>query len=300
MKKTNLEVLKNHIAEKIYFKKFSCLSGVYKTLDLKNFTHTSMVETLKHIEDNTTYDLLEEAYYDLVEDTFGAQFDSYEDEDLFLETFAFDHIYNEDLQAGDERWVRIWNKSGKGFVIRHGVVYRVSSNSLFAQENKLRERLNLVRTKIMSVKSPELDILSSSDLEKSHKSFQNYGDELNHIEKQLKIIQFTRMLGIQPIYVKVQLTKSKFDILHIKDVQFCEVNEDIEKRIKHSKNSNIKIKTIYKSDTADQVFYLRSRGISKESAEILSNLNGTSIHYNVDGLFKQFDQILKEDNKIRH
>lgn len=247
-----------------------------------------MAETLKHIEENLTYDLLEEAYYDLVEDTFGVQFDSYADEDLFLDNFAFDHIYNEDLQVGDERWVRIWDKSGESFAIRHGIVYRLTSNSLFAREQKLRERLKLSKYKITVNNSSKLAKLDSDGLNNELKKFQKSREELDAIEKELKIIQFTQMLGIQPMYVKVQLSKSKFDILHIKDVEFCDADEDIERRVKHGKNTNVKVKTIYKSDTADQVFYLRSRGISKESAEILSNLNGTSIHYNMKELLDEF------------
>jgi len=105
-------------------------------------------------------------------------------------------------------------------------------------------------------------------------------DQLKEDGERLLYLKVLDLFQVSPVFVKYQRTKSQVE--YLLPSQY-EIVEDIDEYIDvflGATTKNIKMHTIWNERNRDQVFYLQSRGISRERAQLMAAM--TSCWFEVD------------------
>lgn len=92
-----------------------------------------------------------------------------------------------------------------------------------------------------------------------------------HLNK-LKELEIRLKIGLEPYEVYYYRTKTQKQ--HLTTDKYEYLGDDIERIINYIMNrvSTVKVRSLFSSSNKDQIFYLRSRGIPKQLAMLMSNL----------------------------
>jgi hypothetical protein len=97
-----------------------------------------------------------------------------------------------------------------------------------------------------------------------------------------------QQLSIKPYFVKIQKTATTFEYILPYQYKLCK-DVDIYVDLVLNKNKHIKTKNLFKNLDENVIFYLQSRGISKERAIIMSKLKNISFYVNITNMIKEHE-----------
>jgi hypothetical protein len=97
-----------------------------------------------------------------------------------------------------------------------------------------------------------------------------------------------QQLSINPYFVKIQKKATVFEYLLPYQYELCN-DIDIYVDLVLNKNKHIKIKNLFQNVDNNVLFYLQSRGISKERAIILSKLKNISFYVDIKNMVKEHE-----------
>lgn len=192
--------------------------------------------------------------------------------DMFGVENFFPNLFNKGV--GDGCWIKIRNKDG----------YEIH----FAKKSKRKIRYS----ELINVCSERICKINNCDYEDSNK----IKDGLNKIEllRETQLCYEILMAINIPVYeVVVKRTKNRSEYYY--PYQYEIVNDVSETTDYYlSKIDCVGMVSFLDSDNEDKIFYLTSRGISREVAVIMASLNHSYFVVNINKALHQFNKQIKE------
>ena len=189
----------------------------------------------------------EEDFFDLLDLRFN--FNDEVDEVIF----DYQNFFPKEKSVEEGKWIKVPTDIG------FNIYYAKSSTK------KLNE--TLINRKI---KSLQKKLNAETNLDKQLK----FTEDLMNLAKEAVTASLLEIFAYDLKYAKIKISKSKSEFLL--PYQYEIINSDIEEYIAaicDEQNSDaVKFKHIFSSDNEDQIFYIRSRGISKETAILMADL----------------------------
>ena len=207
---------------------------------------------------------LEDIFFDQIDEIFKHDDTNYIDgfdEHFDLQNF-YPAFYNKDVGGGS--WVRVKTDIG----------YNVFYAKVAPQKRVSREQLERKLIKV------NRDLKSARNIEKSRQLLNEIriADLLNKFPHTFK-------------FVKIQKTKSTFQFLLPHEYEIVEDIQLYTAAIKDKMNGgSVKYKSRFTAEDKDQIFYLQSRGIDKDTAVLLSKLKQVYFVVDVTKLFTNYMQ----------
>lgn len=279
------------------FKYNSPLSRIFG--DVKQGQY-SAEEIMKMFEDNRSKEMYEACFEEAIDRHFGNRNTEDLEDDVLAERFYFDNIFPEEERKLDlsENWIKVYNQEKTGFSLYYARQFRYTRKTarkkVFTLTPKVAKELSKL-TRML--KDGFAEALSSKDLTARMEKNQKQRLKTEEMQKELLMFELIESTGISPIFARYNTTKTQKKVVLEKDYDI--LDDDIIDRLKDINGDTVKKKTIYNPDTKNQVNYLMTRGINRDTAEAMANLHGMSLHYNITKMFKQLeDENLQNINKI--
>jgi hypothetical protein len=223
--------------------------------------------------------LSEESFYEIMDAAYT------EGIDLDDELFEFNNFYPEDDKLiHDGAWIMVYYDK------YYHVYYAKKANRKYNPFNikkrlkSLRKDHNILATEINTAKDRSL-----SDIKKLGTKLKTIYKKIEETQLELNAISIFETYDIEPYYVKVQLTKSKYEYyLPSEYKKVSDINLYIN-AVRNKQNINsVKFIQLYDTKNEDKIFYLRSRGIPEAEAKMLVNLTNGYFKVNVNALFSEY------------
>lgn len=211
---------------------------------------------------------------DLTEDNFFKIFESWypswEKDNWFLSDYlhivSFDNIFPQDkIVPKQGGWIKTPSKNGFSIHFAKNAV-RVDKYFLMRRieaNNKIIEKIN-----------EENDIQLKNELLSLNVLF-----------------QLCLFFEVVPYFIKVQKTLSKYEYLLPYQYELLHGEIDMYIDMVREKTKHITYKTISNNYQQDVVFYLQSRGISKDEAILLANIKNIKFDVNLVKMFSQHEKV---------
>ncbi len=254
----------------------------------------STKEIFDLVDSHKSRDFYDACFEDIISRHYDGGTDISEDEEEMLtDKFWFDHVYpeQEEKLALGQVWVKVFKKGEDGLLT--GFSIYLANQFRYTTDDATRKiaSLTIQSSRALRLHEDKMNIstigLSADELAKSlktiDKSFRAYQSLMN----EMALFVLIETTGLSPVYCRYKVNKSKSVVVHTADYDI--LTDDIMERLAEVNGTTVKQKNIYKSDTSDQVFYLRSRGVSKKIAEAMANLHGMSLHYDITKMFAQLN-----------
>ncbi len=224
----------------------------------------------------------EEDYAEMLEDNFRLNSDEYNDLD---EPFwAYENFYpnNEygNKDVGDGAWIKV--KSDIGY----NVYWAKRTKKQFNKTNIQRkiEKQGKQADKLLVVAGKTIDYKKAMEIIEKGSSKIEGNKEL---VTELMRAEMLEQMDLQPYCVKYRVSKSKWNVVMPCDY---EIVDDIERYVttigSMGKTEAVTYKTIFTSVDNSVVFYLQSRGISRDMAVMMSKLKDCYFICNVPKMFE--------------
>jgi len=277
--KERIEYIKTYLL--VFAKAFSFVTG--KKLE----TLEQLVSAIE--KDEITFDdVFEEFLERCFKTNMGEDKEEYFWEDN-MELFGRQNYFPDNSkQIGEGAWIKIRNENG--FEIHYAKKANRKRRYNEEYEAICKKIVRLYKKDISDLQdmNTNIDEVLTPAKEKKKKELENKKLELG-----VRII-----LNSLPVYeVKVMRTKSVAE--YYLPSQY-EIINDIDEYANAyiAKVPSLKIKTLYTSQNKDAVFYLQSRGITKEVAEMMAALKQTYFTFNMKEGIETYNTFLRENVEI--
>jgi len=260
------------------------------------FVTSKKLETLDQLIDAIQKDKItfDDVFGEFVERCFKTNFGT-DDEERFwddnMKMFDRENYFpDNNKQLGEGAWIKI--RTENGFEIH----YAKKAN----RKRRYEEEYQALSKKIM--KLYKKDIVDLEDTELNVQKMEEILSPANEIKKE-KLKQQHLELGVRiilnslPVYeVKIMRTKSVAE--YYLPYQY-EIVDNIEEFSDAYINSvpGVKIKSLYTSQNKDAIFYLQSRGIRKEVAQMMAALKQTYFTVNMEVAITEYGKIFNKQVK---
>jgi hypothetical protein len=220
-------------------------------IDKKDLTS----DKLKSLVDECKVDL-EEIYCHYLDAVFGpvADYTIETENKIRFENF----FWTPKSDVGEGAWIRV--KTEKGFN-----VYYAKKSKKTIDFDKVLRKCELESRSMQRILDSNAEGLTSQEL----------GDEWDKKDKSFKDYEYHETLkeiNLQPIFVSVRKTKTQKTYLAPTEYELVnDINVYVDIVMNH-KTDGVKAKAIYTSENEDMIFYIQSRGISRERAKMLALL----------------------------
>jgi len=116
-------------------------------------------------------------------------------------------------------------------------------------------------------------------------------DKAEALHKKMDILFVYHEIDIPLYEVRYQRTKTKVEYLNPFQYEICS-DEDLQMILDavRKKTFGVKMRNLYTSVNKDQIFYLRSRGISEQEAMIMANLKQCYFDVDIMGMNEVFNE----------
>lgn len=218
-------------------------------------------------------DLIEEYFYDKIEEFINPAISPGLDNDYFDDIFQCQNFhpvfYDKDIGSGS--WVKVNTEDGKGYNVYWAKksTKRMSPEALNRKLKRIKENLSMDPAWV--------------HLEETEKKIK--------LMEEIMVAEAVNQWPVDLKYIKIMKTKTVAE--YLLPYQY-EIVDDITlytKAIKDGMNrGSVKFKSYFTSDNKDQIFYLQSRGIDKETAILLSMLKQVYFKVDVQQLFLDYFQ----------
>jgi hypothetical protein len=223
---------------------------------------------------------VEEGLFDEIEEHFFDYFDLTTNHDQFdFDTFEkyvqvqnfFPHLVGKDVGSGS--WVKV--KSDLGY----NVYWAKKSNKILSVEKLTRKLTGMTKVN----KNIELGVLKGKI------------EELNEIKKEIDLFSYLLTLPFEIQFVKILKGKNNFDYILPSTFEMVEDVTIYTDALMDGMNGGaVKVKEHFTSADEDKVFYLQSRGISREIAVMMVKLQHCHFVIDTQKLFSNWMQPVKK------
>jgi len=216
-------------------------------------------------------DTLEEYFCSKLEDIYTHNDMSTDEfEQIFQMQNFHPFFYGKDIGAG--KWVRVQTETGY--------------NVYWAKHSTKRMSVEPFRRAIKKIK------LSTADTAMTTEQMKEGIDKLEKVkvlQERLHVAEMVEHWPVELKYVKVMKTKTTFEFLLPHQYEIVDDISLYTAVIRDDMNKGaVKYKAYYSSDNKDQVFYLQTRGIDKDTAVLMCMLQQVYFKVDVQKLFVNY------------
>lgn len=262
-------------------KQGTSVEDIVKLLKAKGFGSQLEKSTIKSEED----------YYKMLDDNF--KFGTDECDDLDEPFWNYENFYpnNEfgNKDVGDGAWIKVKTPTGYNVYFAKRTIKRFNKTDV---QNKIKRQSNQTN-KILDIAQNTIE--HDKALEVLEKGFTKINSNKD-LYKELMRAEMLEELGIEPYCVKYRVSKSTWKV--VKPCEY-EMISDIELYVKTiselGKTEAVTYKSIFTYLDEDIIFYLQSRGISRDTAVMLAKLKDCYFICNVPKMFEMYMQPINRE-----
>lgn len=216
------------------------------------------------------FDLVEQIYYHNLEKMFPSFEEEYQD-DTFDTIFELQNFFPAFVKkdVGSGSWVRV--KTDEGYNVywaKKAPQKRISAEALQRKISKVNRLID--------------DAKKENDYDKSMKLL----DKVGVLMKEYKIATWINEYLFEPKFIKIMVTRSKAEYLLPYQYELVNDISLYTAVIKDKMNQGaVKYKSYFTKEDEDQIFYLQSRGIDRETAVLMCKLQQVYFVVDVPKLF---------------
>lgn len=118
--------------------------------------------------------------------------------------------------------------------------------------------------------------------------------DLEKMMKEMVYLGFLTRIDASPVFVRYQRTKSQEKYLRPSEYELVDDIDFYIDTFLSLKTKNIKMHTIWNERNQDQVFYLQSRGISKERAQLMASMERCWFEVDIIGCCDEYNEQIKK------
>jgi hypothetical protein len=235
----------------------------------------------------------EDEYAELLDKNFSRRIGNVEELDDLDEPFwAYENFFpnneysNKSVEGG--AWIKVKTEHGYNVYYAKRTKKQFNKTNIQRKFNKQTKQVEkLLNTAQMTMDNKE----ALATLDKGQAKI----DDNNSLSLELMRAEMLEQLGLEPYCVKYRVSKSKWKTAT--PIEYELVN-DIEAYVQvvteMGKSEAVTYKTIFSAVDEDVIFYLQSRGISRDSAIMLSKLKDCYFICNVGKIFEMAMQPMEE------
>lgn len=125
--------------------------------------------------------------------------------------------------------------------------------------------------------------------------------QLGNMLSRITYLKVLQVLDASPVFVKYQRTKTQERFLTPTQYEIVDdIDFYIDAVLSTKGNPRVKLHTAWDERNRDQVFYLQSRGISRERAQLMASMERCWIAIDLVGITEDYNEELKQRIKIVH
>lgn len=233
----------------------------------------------------------EEEYYTMLDKNFYYGTDRCDDLD---EPFwAYENFFPENKSVGDGAWIKVKTSIGYNVYFAKRTIKRFNKTDA---QNKIKRQSNQTN-KIIDLAEHTLEGHDKA-LEILEKGFIKINSNKD-LYKELMRAEMLEEIGLEPYCVKYRVSKSTWKV--VTPCEYEMVN-DIEAYVKTiselGKTEAVTYKSIFTYLDENIIFYLQSRGISRDTAVMLAKLKDCYFICNVPKMFEMYMQPVNRESQV--
>jgi len=193
-----------------------------------------------------------------------------------MEMFDYENFYpstcGKKLENG--AWIKIRNENG----------YEIHFAKYSNRKRRFQEEITKLHNQTISYLKKQTRILT-----KGSKADLNMDKKIKEIKDKIAILTVYATIGIKPYEVVIKRSKHKSE--YYMPYQY-EIVDDLDEHIQYAIGNvpGVEVKAMRDGDVEDKVFYLRSRGISENTARLMASLNQTYFRVNMNTVMDKYNE----------
>jgi len=163
--------------------------------------------------------------------------------------------------------------------------YQLHNAKVSSRKRRLNEEIDKIKLSL------------SKELKKDHDTINL--EKMNHLKNEMLILSTYRTIALPLYEIRYNRTKTKVEYINPYQYEICS-DEDLQLILNavRGRVTGVKMRNLYSAVSKDQIFYLQTRGISREEAMILANLKQCYFEVDIVGMTEEYNRQIGESLRL--